>query len=192
MWGVFGPSTRPRAPTGTGFARAAWERTGGAKVRQNAIGVSQNVLKRAQRESKWLQRPHFDPALGHFESFGLLLSPFEPSLTHADGILAHFGPSRPLPSGTRAKPVLVGARGRALAPKILSTLPHAFQIWQQMGPLGPFVAKFGPWRPKGRKSMASLRPCGVFSSSFRSAVFWQCLFCHLLLFWPILSHFGPF
>ena len=50
-------------------------------------------------------------------------------MTHADGILAHFGPYRPLPSGTRVKPVPVGARGRALDQKTLPILLNAFQIW---------------------------------------------------------------
>ena len=99
------------------YACAAWERTVGATVRQNAIGVSQNGskgLKWRQNGSKWIK----------------------------------IGQNWPT----------VGARGSALDPKTLPILPNAFQIWQQMGPLGPFVAKFGTRRPKGRKSMASAAP----------------------------------
>ena len=46
------------------------------------------------------------------------------------------------------------AFGGTLYPKTLPILPNPFQIWQQMGLLGPFVAKFGT-RRAGRKSMAS-------------------------------------
>ena len=38
----------------------------------------------------------------------------------------------------------VGARDRALGLKTLPIPPNAFQIWQQMGPLGPFVAQIWP------------------------------------------------
>ena len=69
------------------------------------------------------------------------------------------------------------AFGGTLDPKTLPILLNPFKLWQQMGPLGPFVAKFGTRRPKGRTSMASTAPCGVFGRSFRSAVFWGCLFC---------------
>ena len=48
--------------------------------------------------------------------------------------------------------------------KTLSKIPNAFQIWQQMGPLGPFVAKFGARRSKGRTSMPSTAPLrGIWS-----------------------------
>ena len=60
-----------------------------------------------------------------------------------------FWRTRSLQSGTRAKPVPVGARGRTVYPKTLPIVPNAFQIWQQMGPLGPWAAGCQLWATKG-------------------------------------------
>ena len=74
----------------------------------------------------------------------------------------------------------------------LATLANPFQIWQQMGPLGPFVAKFGTWRPKGRASVASAAPLRGIWSQFPFC----CVLAVLILptysyFGSILSYFDP-
>ena len=60
-----------------------------------------------------------------------------------------------------------------------------------MGPLGPFVAKFGTWNPKGRKSMAYAAPLRGIWSQFP----FRCVLAVLILptyyyFGPILSYLG--
>ena len=83
----------------------------GSSVPPNASCVTQNGLKSAQRESKWLKMAQNRPKM---------------------------------------------------APNLVPGGPKAAQVWHP------------------------LRPCGAFGRSFRSAVFWQCLFCPRS---PILSLF---
>ena len=59
-----------------------------------------------------------------------------------------------------------------------------------MGPLGPFVAKFGTRQPNGRKSMESAAPLrGYLVAVSVMLCFGSAYYAHLVLFWAYFEAF---
>ena len=83
------------------------------------------------------------------------------------------------------------AFGGTLDPKTLAILLNPFQIWQQMGPLGPFVAKFGvvPGGLKAAQVWHPLRPAGYLVAVSGPLCFGGAYSVHVVLFWVYFELF---
>ena len=87
-------------------------------------------------------------------------------------------------------PQNITAFGGTLGPKTLPILLNPFQIWQQMGPLGPFVAKFGTWRPHTYGIHCA--PAGYLVAVSGPLCFGSAHSAHVVLFWAYFVAFGVY